>query len=413
MTMNPGIIDFTELVSAVPGEGLEELTRLLARKLGLSSLWTGRGSDQGKDLILTEILSGPLYKSKITWLVSCKDKAKSGESVTERDLPATGIKDKLAQHKADGFLLVTTTTVSTGAKALLDGLDKSNGGDIHTLVWGGTELTAMLLESSNQDILKQFLPHSFQKVRGLTSIEGAILAFREQLPNDVLVEVLRLVKPFADPSLKGAIVWPYDTESSSAIDSIFRSILDQDYKKAVQETEKLGDEAFIAFITSLYGNDPAGCYEYLIQVVCNHSELDMRFNAIQFLFDNYEVSPQDVILLATHLDSKALKELYGAEIIHFVRDELYTNAANYDLLYGPLDELSSATQIENIDITDLTVGGNEGSIVFSGDISVEATLVYDHEEMGSVSFPGEFSGYFDEHGMYLESASVNTNSFYG
>jgi len=95
------LVDFKELVSAVPGEGLEELVRQLGRRKGLSPAWSGRGSDSGRDLLFSEILSGPLSNEKVTWLVSCKDKAKSGESVNERDLPSPGIKDKLAQHKAN------------------------------------------------------------------------------------------------------------------------------------------------------------------------------------------------------------------------------------------------------------------------------------------------------------------------
>jgi hypothetical protein len=134
MTAQP-LIDFTELVSAVPGEGLQGLTRQLGQRKGLSPVWCGRGPDGGRDLTFTEILSGSLSKEKTTWLVSCKDKAKSGDSVGEKDLPPPGIKDKLAQHKANGFLLVTTTTVSSSAKALLDSFDKSNGGDYHILVW--------------------------------------------------------------------------------------------------------------------------------------------------------------------------------------------------------------------------------------------------------------------------------------
>jgi hypothetical protein len=65
--------------------------------------------------------------------------ATSGTAVTESDLPT--IKDKLAQHHADGFLLVTTTVPGVAAKQMLDNLDKSNGGDIYTWVWDKSELT--------------------------------------------------------------------------------------------------------------------------------------------------------------------------------------------------------------------------------------------------------------------------------
>ena len=49
---------------------------------------------------------------------------------------------------------------------------------------------------------------------------------------------------------------------------------------------------------------------------------------------------------------------------------------------------------------------------FSGEMTILVTLVFDGEEMGKASFPGEFAGYFDEYGMYLEKASVDVSAFY-
>ena len=122
------IIDFKELESAVPGEGLQGMVRRLARKLGLQPIWSGRGPDGARDLLLTENLKGPLTGEIIKWVVSCKDFSESGKSVQESDLPQPGILDKLKQHGANGFLLVTTTVPSSAAKNLLDKLDKK-------LVW--------------------------------------------------------------------------------------------------------------------------------------------------------------------------------------------------------------------------------------------------------------------------------------
>lgn len=403
------LIDFEELVSAVPGEGLEELVRQLGRRKGLSPTWSGRGSDGGRDLLFAEILSGPISNEKNTWLVSCKDKAKSGKSVNERDLPSPGVKDKLAQHKADGFLLVTTTTVSTGAKALLDGLDISQGGEIRTLVWDSSELTAMLLEPSNQDLLKQFLPKSYQKVRGLTSLEGAVLSFRDQLPEDVLTEVMKLVRPYSGPSLKGTLVWPYDSESAAEIDQIVKYVLvNQDLNEAVQSTQNIEYDAFVKLVEQMHKQHPEECYAYLSAIVLQHPEQDVKFNAAQFLFDNYEISPPDRMRFATQLDSGALAEIYSSEVAGFVEDELLLNTPNYSL-YSAIDELSSATQIDGILITTLELDSTRDSqIKFSGKMVVQVTLVFEGDKSGSHDLPGSFSGYFDEHGIYLEETFVDT-----
>jgi hypothetical protein len=407
------LIDFTELVSAVPGEGLEELTRQIGRRKKLSPSWSGRGSDRGRDLFFTEVLSGALSKEKIKWLVSCKDKAKSGESVTENDLPSGGIKDKLAQHKADGFLLVTTTTVSTAAKSLLDSLDKSNGGDIHTLVWDSSELAAILLEPSNEDLVKQFLPQSYQRIKGLTSLEGAVLAFRDQLPDEVSAEIMRLVKPYSEFALKGSLIWPYDSVSAAGIDKIVTHVLIKpNVDEAVSATEEIEYDAFMALVTHLHDHYPEECFAYLSAIVCQHPEPDVRFNAAQFLLDNYEISPSDQVRFATKLDPEALAELFSSETVGFVEEELLRNSPSYDM-YQSLDELSSATRLESVVVSDLAFRAAEDErIDFSGHMYVEVTLVCDGEDMGTHSFPGSFSGFFDEHGIYIQGASVDTRAFY-
>jgi signal transduction histidine kinase len=139
-------IDFTLLRSDVPGEGLEALVRHLGIALGLSVDWSGRGSDGGADLTFTDVRRGFLGDESFKWLVQCKDHSQSGRSVSEADVGP--ILEKTLQHKANGFLLVSTTTVSTGLKKMLDALDARNGGPIRTHIWDGAELRRLLLEKA-------------------------------------------------------------------------------------------------------------------------------------------------------------------------------------------------------------------------------------------------------------------------
>ncbi|MBU2470639.1 MAG: restriction endonuclease, partial [Proteobacteria bacterium] len=129
------LIDFREISEYHRGEGLEALTRELGKRLGLNPAWSGRGPDDGKDLLFTEIINGQLANVKIRWLVSCKDFSESGRAVNETD--AGSILDKVKQHNANGFLLVTTTTVTSGLKKVLDGLNKGEIDRIRTHVWDG------------------------------------------------------------------------------------------------------------------------------------------------------------------------------------------------------------------------------------------------------------------------------------
>jgi len=409
MEKSQPLIDFKELVSTAPGDGLEQLVRQIGHRKKLSTSWSGRGADGGLDLRFTEFLSGSLSKEKITWLVSCKDNAKSGKSVSERDLP--NITDKLIQHKADGFLLVTTTTITTGAKKLLDDLDKSNGGNIYTLVWDSSELTTMLLEPANQDLFMQFFPQSYQKVKGLTSPEGAILAFRDQLPNEILAEIMHLLVPYSEISLKGSIIWPYDSVSATVIDQIIKYVfITPNLDEAVLVTEQIEYDAFMALVTQLHESYPEECYAYLSAIVRQHHEPDIRFNAAQFLFENYEISSYDRIFFATHLDPDGLAELYSSDVIYYAEEELRNNTPNYDI-YKQIDILSSATQIDSVEAGDLDFNAlDEERIEFTGRMYIYVTLFFDNEKMGREFISGSFSGYFDANGMYLEEAFIDTKS---
>ena len=155
MSTSNVVIDFRELVSLVEGEGLEQLARLLGEELGLQPDPSGRGHDGGRDMFFTSHFDNPL-KIHIRWLVSCKDLALSGRSVNEADIPSP--ETKMRQHGARGYLLVTTTTISTGAKAMLDGLVQS--GEWFTDVWDNARLTQWLLKPGNDALLRQFFPNS-------------------------------------------------------------------------------------------------------------------------------------------------------------------------------------------------------------------------------------------------------------
>src|SRR5207249_2616596 len=49
----------------------------------------------------------------------------------------------------------------------------------------------------NADLLKQFLPESYRRVMGLTSLEGAILRFSDQIDHQTLQQLLHLVRPYS------------------------------------------------------------------------------------------------------------------------------------------------------------------------------------------------------------------------
>lgn len=172
---NP-IIDFRELGAYPGGNGLEALVRKLGERMGFAPEWTGIGTDGGRDLTFFDVQRGRLAQDSVKWLVSCKDHAESAANVSERDLGCSII-DKAAQHGCSGFLLATTTNVTSGLKANLDGLKAQN--KLKTTVWDVHELTSLLLARKNRDLFQQFFPESFRRsLEGRQKIKEALAHYK-------------------------------------------------------------------------------------------------------------------------------------------------------------------------------------------------------------------------------------------
>lgn len=117
------IIDFKEIADATKGEArdsFELFARDFLQMLGYKVLaGPDRGADGGRDLILEETRSGIGGETRIRWLVSCKHKAQSGNSVTPTD--EQDIFDRVRSHTCEGFIGFYSTLASTGLSAKLEG----------------------------------------------------------------------------------------------------------------------------------------------------------------------------------------------------------------------------------------------------------------------------------------------------
>lgn len=111
------IVDFKEVPEAHVASGNQDSFELFCEEflkfLGLEIVsMPDRGADGGKDLICIEKRKGAFGTDEIRWLVSCKHKAHSGNSVTPSD--EDNIWDRVMQHSAQGFMGFYSTVVSAG-----------------------------------------------------------------------------------------------------------------------------------------------------------------------------------------------------------------------------------------------------------------------------------------------------------
>jgi len=80
------MIDFKELPQ--DGRAFEQLVREILLIYEAHPQWTGQGPDQGRDIVATEELRGPIAHAQRRWLVQCKHFAHADRSVGRDDVGA-------------------------------------------------------------------------------------------------------------------------------------------------------------------------------------------------------------------------------------------------------------------------------------------------------------------------------------
>lgn len=411
------VLDFKELSqnTSPAGEDLEALIRELGRRLDLKPEWTGRGADRGRDLYFTERRKGALGAYEVRWIVSCKDFAQSGRSVSENDVGS--VSDKIRQHNAQGFLLATTTTASTGLKAMLDGIN--NPGLMETQVWDRHELENLLLQDIHIDLVKRFLPSSYTVLKRFTSLPLALQALDVLLPATISEKIQKVIDTYqmGDSWLTGNRIWPHDRNSSETIDLALAALLDQN--DAVEAANILISkfiefDAFDALLNTLCHFKSDRTQDLCLQIIKTKDRNGASFNAFKFYVNQFEPDATEQISIAMQLSSDDLHELYADEISAFVDDELTIDPARYQA-WGELDALSSNTRVKSINPNNIafTANAEQNRIDYSSSVSVLVSLTYDRQEARRlINFPGNVSGYINAHGMFIEDFIVNTESFY-
>ena len=119
------ILDFKEIPRANVSNGEQDRFELFARDfleyLGYKIVIDpNRGADGGVDVLVEEKRTGVGGETVIRWLVSCKHKAHSGQSVTPQD--EANIRDRVDANNCHGFIGFYSTLPSTGLSKNLEGM---------------------------------------------------------------------------------------------------------------------------------------------------------------------------------------------------------------------------------------------------------------------------------------------------
>lgn len=155
------MIDFTELPA--DGTAFEQLIRELLLIANLSPEWSGKGPDQGRDLLAEETATGPLGSFRRKWLVQCKHPAHSGRSVSKDEIPS--VVDDCRRVNADGYLLACSTQPSAGTVQKLSEIATNPSHRLVTTIWDCVEIEKRLSEPRGFALAHIFFPRSMGRSR--------------------------------------------------------------------------------------------------------------------------------------------------------------------------------------------------------------------------------------------------------
>lgn len=161
------MIDFKEIPD---GDAWEAFCRDFLVALGLVvEIPPAKGPDGGMDLLVREQLKGSLVSRPFTWLVSCKHYATSGKAVGTSD--EINITDRLAQHKADGFIGFYSTMASASLVTRLKELQADKKIEAYE-IYDATRIENGFHNIGLSGVLLQHLPVSHTDLRPIHSLVG-------------------------------------------------------------------------------------------------------------------------------------------------------------------------------------------------------------------------------------------------
>lgn len=155
-------IDFKEIESK-GGFDFERFVEDLLNALGWVILVRpGQGPDGGRDIIASkkeEFATGQVMDRK--YVVQCKH-TQSNKIIKPKDLPDFLIMP--GKHHTQGWLLVTSTTVSEDAKSNINAANETNKGIVYGY-WDARNIEDKLINNEDcRDILKRYFPLSYSKI---------------------------------------------------------------------------------------------------------------------------------------------------------------------------------------------------------------------------------------------------------
>lgn len=118
---------------------------------------TGRGTDEGKDLMVITWVRDCVVTRQFKWLVQCKHKPKSRRSVQQGDFKNNpNFENLVTRHGANGYLLVCGTRPARNLQSLFDELTATDRNPYQFIIWDGARVAAEA--HKHPEVIRVFFP---------------------------------------------------------------------------------------------------------------------------------------------------------------------------------------------------------------------------------------------------------------
>ena len=189
------MIDWTEIST---GDDWEFLARDFLSELGfVIDVDPGRGSDAGRDLVVSEQLKGTLFQKKFRWLVSCKHNAKGGSAVGSIEVDIT---DRCKRNECDGFIGFYSTSASSTLIQRLTDLRSRNEISAYE-IFDCKKLESIIHARGMSGLLLRYVPNSYRRMRPISKL------FSEYAPLKCSVCEKDLLKDSLSKPYSANILW--------------------------------------------------------------------------------------------------------------------------------------------------------------------------------------------------------------
>jgi predicted helicase len=116
---------------------------------------SGKGSDGGRDILVTFRFNDSIDTFERKWVVQCKFHKKA---VSNKDLSTVNIPTLVHQYNADGYLLVCRNNVTSNVSKMFEDLNDACKMNYQYTIWTGSIFLTQLYTQRPRPLIQKYFP---------------------------------------------------------------------------------------------------------------------------------------------------------------------------------------------------------------------------------------------------------------